>query len=118
MTNGPDEPPWSEPTAEEQAEYARREAAADNRYHHVPARDPAERAEYDRQEAAEAAAEAAEERFIHFYGFHVQDPTWNTATAWTPARMTHPSRHRNEPNAGPTLRPGKPSTRRKWEAET
>ena len=74
MTNGPDEPPWSQPTAEEHAEYARREAAADHRYHHIPARDPAERAEYDRQEAVDAAADEAEERFIHFHGRHVQDP--------------------------------------------
>jgi hypothetical protein len=73
MANGPDEPPWAEPTAEEQAEYARRHSAAHNRHYHVPARDPAERAEYDRQEAAEAAAEAAEDRFIHFHGIHVQD---------------------------------------------
>jgi hypothetical protein len=74
MTDQQAEVPWREPTAEERAADERSEAASSDRYYHVPARDAAERAEYDRQEATEAADAEAEERYIHFNGHHVQDP--------------------------------------------
>ena len=74
MTDQQAEVPWGEPTPEEQAADERYEAAASDRYYNMPARDAAERAEYDAQEVVEAEMAEAGERYIHFNGHHVQDP--------------------------------------------
>jgi len=77
LTDTTIEPPWGwgpGPTAEERAEWARRDAVASDHYYQVPARDAAERAEYDQIEQAERQAEEDHERYVHFNGNHVQDP--------------------------------------------
>jgi hypothetical protein len=77
MTTGSErreaEAPWSEPTAEKQAQWARDEAVSNDHYHRVPARDQAERSAYDRIEQAEAGQAEAKERNYHFHGAHPSD---------------------------------------------
>jgi len=70
-----DPDPWGyEPTAEERAAWARRDAAASDHNYQVPARDAAERAAYDQIEQAERLAGKAHQRDVHFNGHYPTDP--------------------------------------------
>ena len=77
MTDTAIEPPWGSgpgPTAEQRAEWARRDAVVADHDDLVPARNAAQRAEYDQIDQTQAAAEEAHQRYVHFHGNHVQDP--------------------------------------------
>jgi hypothetical protein len=65
--------PWTAFTPEELAEMGRRADVADRHDHQVPARDAAERAEYDRIDQERQELAEWEARDIHFHGRHVQD---------------------------------------------
>jgi len=68
MTKSSRDPAFEPPTAEELAQWALDDAANDDHYYQVPARDRAERAAYDDIERIEAELAEAREYSHHFDG--------------------------------------------------